>query len=111
MLSKYLVSDELKAALSILFGDPEEGMRMLGAAEGVFPPSWQEKPLDRSIDPAKRARQLLARLEGYLVQMANEREELDSPGESERLRSEAVGLVLALREIWHHFPEGFDTRP
>ncbi len=108
MLSRYLVSGELKVALSRLFQGPEEGMTMLGAAEGLFPPSWQEEPLNRSMSPAERARQLRNRLEGYLVQMAKEREELDSPEESARLRSEAAGLVLALREIWHHFPEGFD---
>ncbi len=82
---------------------------MLDAAEGLFPPGWQEEPLSQSLSPAERARQLRNRLEGYLVQMPKEREELDSPEESARLRFEAVGLVLALREIWHHFPEGFDT--
>jgi hypothetical protein len=50
---------------------------------------------------------LRTKLEGYIVNMAAESEELADVAESVRLRTESVGTLIALRELWVHFPEVF----
>jgi hypothetical protein len=41
----------------------------------------------------------------YIHQMANEHEEMGSPEASDTLRMQAVGLLIALRELSRYFPE------
>lgn len=48
---------------------------------------------------------LVDRIKGHLTSMMEEKKEYESEIESERLRAESVGLLIALREIQATFPE------
>ena len=60
-------------------------------------------PKNTTSPPLDRASDLTKLIKNYLINMSQELEEL--PDERKRLESEAVGLVVALREIYAHFPE------
>ena len=88
-------------ALTRLFGDIDVPFGLL--AQGV-PLSQRDVQCTPETSVAERMRQLCDRLESFIVQMA---QELDELGDDElpRLRSEAAALLLALREIQTHFPD------
>ena len=52
-----------------------------------------------------RAAELVIELKTYLIQMVAEAQEYNDPKETQRLQSEAVGILISLREIIRHFPE------
>jgi hypothetical protein len=52
-----------------------------------------------------RGRVLIQKLEGYLKDMVEEAEEYDDPEQTNRLRSTATGILLALREMTSYLPE------
>ncbi len=101
----YRVSKQLRHAICTLFEDPSQAYQFLGASRSPLDSDWYEEPLSAGQSSVERARCLLARLEGYIVQMSAECVELGSETETERLRSEATGLLIALRELARHFPE------
>lgn len=87
---------ELRRALSGLFGGLDVPEGLLGL----------DHPLDRSglPTPNERPDALIHKLEDYIKNMAAELEEL-GPGEGPRLKSEASGLLIALRELRLYFRE------
>ena len=101
---RYPLSEGLLKSVKALFSNPDEGLQYLGLDKRVVPGSWYRQP-DGSQPPLERAKNLKAVLEKYLAQMAAESREYGNPKETERLRSEAVGILLALHEIWLNFPE------
>lgn len=101
---RYPLSEQLLQSIKSLFPEPEAGLKFLGLEKRVVPGSWYRQP-DGNRPPLERAKDLRALLEKRLAEMAAEKEEYDNPAETERLRSEAVGILLALHEIWLHFPE------
>lgn len=68
-----------------------------------MPPEWNVAGGDPDADYRDRLQAYTARLRGYLVTMAAELDEL--PDDAPRLRSEAVGILLALRDVERQFPE------
>lgn len=87
---------ELRRALSGLFGGLDVPEGLLGL----------DRPLDRNGLPAldERPAALIHKLEDYIKNMAAELEEL-GPDQGPRLKSEASGLLIALRELRRYFRE------
>ena len=103
---KYPVSKELDLALSVLFEDKNRGLSHVGALSKVLPPEMYEEPHGGSAE--EKIVHIRKRLEGFVVLMAEEAQEYGDPEQSERLSDEATGLLLALRELFSHFPDYFD---
>jgi hypothetical protein len=106
-MDTYPIARELRAAFRRLFADETVPEGLLGKDGGSFPASWKQQSLSPSLSVALRARQLRTKLEGFVVQMARERDEL-GPTEGERLRAEATATLVALRELALHFPEALE---
>jgi len=100
----YPLSGELERAVALLFDDPTQGLGLLGISDESPPAGALEEPLSTDLPVEERAEGLRLRLERYVSQMADEVSELGD-SEMERLRSEATGLLIALREVVRHFPE------
>ena len=89
------VPDVVRAALAGLFDDPEAPLRLLG---GDLP------DLDDPSTPAQdRLRELRDTLHDHLVALADQAH--DDPAAVARLRAEATGILIALRELGTSFPE------
>jgi hypothetical protein len=100
----YPLSQELRQAIERLFVEPAMAYATLGA-DRAEPDDWYEPAFDASVPAAHRASLLRAKLEKYIQQMAQEHEEMGSPEASDTLRMQAIGLLIALRELSLHFPE------
>ena len=108
---KYPVTDQLRAAIEKLFETPATGLGFLGALEEMSARAGFEESLSPNVTPAERARRLRKKLEDYVVLAAAQIEELGSEDETRRLRAESTATLIALRELWLHFPEAFETSP
>ena len=107
-MDQYPVSDELNSAIRTLFDDPFVALGFLGF-EGNGDDSsddWREAPTRTTATADERARSLTQKLETYIVNMAAELDELGTD-ELQRLRAEATGFLISLREIVAHFPGAF----
>jgi hypothetical protein len=105
----YPLSPGLRKSIGVLFADPSVAYGLLGheldsrcsevgaAAEGS------------ALRYPDRLRSLCTKLEGYVAQLAEEAGEMDHQ-ELPRLRGEAVGVLVALRELQRHFPEELGGR-
>jgi len=100
----YPLSQELRQAIERLFAEPAMAYETLGADRAASD-GWYEPGCDATTLPARRASLLRAKLEKYIQQMAQEHEEMGSPEASDTLRMQAIGLLIALRELSLHFPE------
>lgn len=101
----YKVSERLSLALKGLFKDPTLALNALGVGT-AFPDAIKKNAADPEIPPIERIRTLRVQLEGYIINMSKEVDEL---GESERFRlqCEATGYLISLRELVRFFPEAF----
>ena len=72
---------------------------------------WFDETLSPNASPVERARMLRRKLETHVIHMAGESEELGDAAETLRLRTESIGVLIALRELWLHFPEAFQQPP
>jgi hypothetical protein len=102
------ISGRLRTAIQNLFEDSGPALRLLGTERPEFLANSFEETLPVDQDAPARASLLRAKLEMYVEQMSAESSELASEYETQRLRSEAIGLLLALRELHRHIPEAFD---
>jgi hypothetical protein len=97
MTRRFGITEAVTRAIQALFGDVRTGLALLEVPDDDV----REKAGDSA---ASRAMQLRDSLEGYIVNMAREVEEL-GPSEAERLRAEARATLIALRELFARFPE------
>lgn len=102
----YPISSGFGRAIEDLFNDSSVAWGLLGGNEGVNPLNEGARPGEIDRIAIDRARKLRATLEGYVMVMASEAEELGDE-EVPRLRAEATALLVALRELMRHFPEAF----
>jgi len=105
---RYPVTADLAAGIEKLFETPATAFDFLGALEEMSGRAGSDHSLSLNASSADRARMLRRKLETYIVQMASESEELGDAAETLRLRAESVGTLIALRELWLHFPEAFE---
>jgi hypothetical protein len=94
---------EQKAAIDKLCPNADS----LLALERSLPPSWYSEPANSAEDYRLRLRAFVEEIFRYLINMAAEIDEL--PDEASRLRDEATGLLLAIRNIYSQFPELDDS--
>lgn len=97
----YPISANLRSAIQALFDDESIALGLLG--EGVAL-SQQDVTCNPQMKPAQRLQLLCNKIESFIMQMANELSEL-GPDELPRLRAEATGMLVVLRELQSHFPE------
>jgi hypothetical protein len=99
MVTKYPISEELRRALVALFSDPT-------VPEGLLGGDLRDKGIEaRRTSQSAEAKVLDLKgvLEGYICNMAKEVDELGAE-ETPRLKAEACGLFVALRELAFRFP-------
>ena len=106
-METYPIARELRAAFERLFDDQSVPDGLLGNDSSTFPATFKQASLDPELPVALRARQLREKLEGFIMQMARERDERGA-AEGERLRAEATATLVALRELALHFPESLE---
>lgn len=99
-MERYPVRGVLKEAIERLFDEPSAACSVLGLDGEAL-----ESRHDLSVPAAKRVALLRAKLEEHIAQMADEHEEMGSPSATDTLRMQAIGLLIALRELAAHFPE------
>jgi hypothetical protein len=104
MKSIYPLSETLSKAIESLFPDPSMAMGTLGAGRDLAD-DLLDLPILSTLPSLERARVLRTKLENFVVNMAEENDEMDSPETAEALRMQAIGLLIALRELALHFPE------
>jgi hypothetical protein len=102
-MSAYALSNELRTAIESLFGDPAVAYSSLGVGDG--PADIYEPDVSTDTCIEDRLAKLRGKLESYLVQMAAESAELGCDETTDTLRMQAVGILIALREIRRHVPE------
>jgi hypothetical protein len=104
---RYPLTKELTEAIDKLFDSRSTAEGFIGALDGMSAKAGFDEPFSPNANPGQRALMLRKKLEGYIVQMAAESEELSDENETIRLRTESIGILIALRELWLHFPEAF----
>ena len=95
--------------IALFIGNKELLNQVLGLADNFLN---EMRKNDKSISqpPLERVKELANELKKYLLQMVSEAEEYDDPVETQRLQSEAVGILISIREIIRHFPELKENR-
>lgn len=78
----------------------------LGVEDG--PPEYYQPDVDRSMELTERARMLRRTLEAFILQMAAESAEINCAETTDTLRMQAIGVLVALRELQRHIPEVAD---
>ena len=102
-MTDYIISDSLKRAIQSLFDDPASAFAAVGAHQSDnkdFEPA-----LSTSVDIRVRAAVLRDVLETYIMQMASEAVEIGCLETTDTLRMQAIGILIALRELRRHIPE------
>ena len=102
-MSSYLLSDELRSAIESLFEDTSMGFGPLGIEDG--PSDHYEPDVDRTNSMSERATMLRKKLESFVAQMAAESVEIGCAETTDTLRMQAIGILIALRELQRHIPE------
>lgn len=102
-MSSYVLSEELRSSIESLFSDPAAAYSALGVEDGQS--GIYESDISTSVGLVERLAALKRQLEGYLVQMAAESAEIGCNETTDTLRMQAIGLLIALREIQRHVPE------
>ena len=102
-MSAYTLSDELRTAIESLFSDPAMAYSSLGVEDG--PAVIYEPDVSTETGIVDRLAKLRGKLESYLVQMAAESAEFGCDETTDTLRMQAIGILIALREIRRHVPE------
>ena len=102
-MSSYVLSDELRSSIECLFSDPTAAYSALGVEDGQS--GIYERDVSTSVGLVERLAALKQQLESYLVQMAAESAEIGCDETTDTLRMQAIGLLIALREIQRHVPE------
>ena len=90
--------------IALLSGNRDLVNQVLGK-EDVFSNEMKKNEKKILQSPLNRAKELAIELKTYLLQMVAEAEEYEDPIETQRLQSEAVGILISIREIIRHFPE------
>jgi hypothetical protein len=103
-MDHYPLSSELRKAIERLFKDPGAALAAL-AADRSPRDDRNASACDPTLPAIERAALVRAKLENYVQHMALEHEEMGSPEASDTLRMQAIGLLIALRELVWHFPE------
>jgi hypothetical protein len=98
---EYPLSQNFRLAVRQLFDDESVANGLLG--QGV-PLAHRDVPCTPDTDPRQRVLLLSKKLESFVIQMANELNEL-GPDELPRLKAEATAVLLVLREIQSYFPD------
>lgn len=102
-MSSYLLSHQLRAAIESLFDDLSMAFGPLGVEQYLT--EDYEADLDKSISATERAAMLRNKLESFISQMAAEASEIGCSETTDTLRMQAIGILIALRELQRHFPE------
>jgi hypothetical protein len=102
-MSAYTLSDELRTAIESLFSDPAMAYSSLGVEDG--PADIYVPDVSTETGIVDRLAKLRGKLESYMVQMAAESAELGCDETTDTLRMQAIGILIALREIRRHVPE------
>jgi hypothetical protein len=106
---KYQLPAELNGQLKRLFGEIVFHDFIYGA-DGV-PNEWKSKDLPPSFPIQTRGRYLIEWIESYLKLKVEEFDEYDDPEQTARLRAEATGMLIAMRETLRHIPELLEPVP
>lgn len=102
-MSSYILSEDLRSSIESLFNDKIDAYSVLGIEDGdsaAYEPNEQS-----SASLLTRLRSLQRKLESYVRQMPAESSEIGCDDTTDALRMQAIGLLLALREIQRHVPE------
>lgn len=103
MMSSYVLSEELRSSIESLFNDSAAAYSALGVEDGQS--GIYEPDVPTSVGLVERIGALKRQLEGYVGQMAAESAEIGCDETTDTLRMQAIGLLIALREIQRHAPE------
>jgi hypothetical protein len=106
---RYKLPGKLEQDLRRLYGDIAFESFIYG--DTTWPEEWRSKAPPSSVSLEVRGRVLVEKLEGYLQDMVEFAAELDDPLQTDRLRSEATGILLALREMTSYLPEIIARQP
>lgn len=101
--SPYPVTATLKVAIEKLFDNPLQAYRALGVEKPLSSDWYDKGELPASFH--ERAAIYRAKLEEYLLQIAEESAEYENPEETRRLRAEAIGILVAMRGLVTYLPE------
>jgi hypothetical protein len=77
---------------------------VFGVGQAAFPTSWQKQALSPAIPVQERLAMYQRELIGGLKLLADQVPEFEGP-DLDRLESEGIALLIAIRELRHHFPE------
>jgi hypothetical protein len=98
------LSPALRTAIESLFSDPSRAFGVLGIRVDGVPDDWYDSDAAPALPVSEHINQLKAELEEYIVSMAEEAREMASPPVTEAFCDQAIGLLLAVREIYKRFP-------
>jgi len=102
-MNAYTLTTQLRTAIESLFDDPAMAYSSLGVDEG--PADIYEPNVSTETGIVDRLAKLRGKLESYLVQMAAESAEIGCQESTDTLRMQAIGILIALREMQRHVPE------
>ena len=104
MKDPYPVSVALRQAIDALFADPSVAYGALGVDRHALEDAGDDVDVSQ-LTPLVRIDHIRRELEVYIVSMAAESTEMGSPEATETLRMQAIGVLLALRQIFLYFPD------
>jgi hypothetical protein len=102
--------DEVISDVRRLFRNPDQALASLGRGLMAAPPRSRKAIVSSAIPTSTRLRMLDTELRSQLHLLAEQVGEFDDVSVIDRLEAEALAIVIALRELWRHFPEVFEGR-
>ena len=96
--------EDLIKVIRELFRDPDGALGMVGVGRAATAPVARKHRLDSTIPIVDRLKMYELDLRGQLELLAEQVPEFEG-ADLDRLEAEGVAMLVAMRELWRHFPE------
>jgi hypothetical protein len=103
-MNRGMPDPELIREIRRLFRQPDSALAVFGVGPATFPGDWRRDALNPSLPMGERVRRYERELRAQLGLLAAQVDEFEG-GELERLEAEGIAVLIAIRELWRHFPE------
>jgi hypothetical protein len=101
---------DVLADVQRLFRNADQALASLGRGPMAASPGARRAVVSSEIPTRDRLGMLDTELRSQLRLLADEVQEFEDASVIDRLEAEALALVIALRELWRHFPDVFPGR-
>ncbi len=102
-----MADPELIEMIEMLFDTPDQALAVIGQGPMAASRQGRKASVDPAIPTTERLQMMALELRGQLSLLARQRREIDDTLSTARFEAEGLAVLVALRELWRHFPDVF----